>query len=116
MPPKYRRRVHIVLDTHSISVKILEKYLHYGPLFRIKLHLLSTVSLSGFRSSLGTFNKALTGKFHGSDGHSKHNSLQNRANFYMSRVWQIVPILTLHFFFSLEGNGQSNSESHRIAN
>ena len=36
--------------------------------------------------------KAVPGKFHSSDGHSKHNSLQDRANFYRSRVWQIMLI------------------------
>ena len=32
---------------------------------------------------------AIPGKFHGSGGQSKYNSLQNRGNFHMSRTWQI---------------------------
>ena len=37
-------------------------------------------------------NKAVPGKFHGSGGHSKCNSLQDRANFHRSRGWQIAPL------------------------
>ena len=58
-----------------------------GPLFQIKLHLLGTVLLSGFQSSLRA------GKFHGSGEHSIRNCLQHRDNFHRSRAWRIVPIL-----------------------
>ena len=37
----------------------------------------------------------VSGKFHGSSGHSKCNSLQNRASFHRSLAWQIVLIFTL---------------------
>ena len=64
-----------------------------GPLFQTKLHLLHTDLPSGFLSSRELSNprsKAIPGKFHGSDGHSKHNYLQDLANFHRSRAWQIV--------------------------
>ena len=75
-----------------------------GPLFQINLHLLSTVSLNGFQSSRGAFkytlSKAVSGKFHGSGGHCKHNCLQGRANFHRSQSLQIVLIFTLHQAFT----------------
>ena len=36
--------------------------------------------------------KAVHGTLHGSDGHSKRNYLQDRANFHRSQAWQIVLI------------------------
>ena len=66
-----------------------------GPLFQFKLYLLSIISLNGFQSSRDLWNpmsQAVPGKFHGSDGHSKRNYLQDRANFHTSEAWQIVPI------------------------
>ena len=36
--------------------------------------------------------KAVAGEYHGCGWHSKHNCLQDRANFYRSWAWQIVLI------------------------
>ena len=74
---------------HNSSVKNLEQiftgqrksyisalWSFHTPLVQIKLHLLSTVLLSGFQSSPELWNplsKAVLGKFHGSGGHSKCN-------------------------------------------
>ena len=64
-----------------------------GALFQIKLHLLSTILLSGFQSSLrNPLSKTVPGEFHGSGGQSKRNCLQERADFHRSRAWQIVLI------------------------
>ena len=68
-----------------------------GPLFEIKLHLLSTVLLSGFHSSPELSNPLsravhVPGEFHGSGGYSKCKYLQDRVNFHRIRVWQIVLI------------------------
>ena len=61
-----------------------------GPLFQIKLHLLNPLLLSGFQSFSGALNplsKAVRGKFHGSNEHSKHDCLQDQANVHMLQVW-----------------------------
>ena len=41
--------------------------------------------------------KTVPGKFHSSDEHSKHNCLQDLANFHRSRAWQIVLIFNTEF-------------------
>ena len=41
--------------------------------------------------------KAVSGKFHWSGGHSKHNCLQNWANFHRSRALQINLIVNIAF-------------------
>ena len=73
------------------------------PLFQIKLHQLNTVLLTGFQSSprelWNPLSKAVPGKFHWSGGHSKCNCLQDRGNFYRSRVWQIVLIFNKLLLF-----------------
>ena len=64
-----------------------------GPLFQIKLHVLSILT-QGFQSSRDLWNplsKAVPGKFHGFGRLSKYNCLQqDRANFHRSLAWQIV--------------------------
>ena len=61
------------------------------PLFQIE-HLLRTVLLSGFQNSPGSLKSTEMGsKFHGSDGLSKRNCLQEPI-YTRSREWQIVLI------------------------
>ena len=67
----------------------------YRSFILYKLHILSTVLFSGFQSSRELWNplsKAVPGKFHGSDGHSKCSCLQDRTNFHRSQAWQIALI------------------------
>ena len=64
-----------------------------GPLFEIKLHLILLLYSVDFKTPRKLWNplsKAITGKFHGSAGHSECNFLQQLTNFYMSPAWQIV--------------------------
>ena len=43
----------------------------------------------------GSFGNSLSeAVFHGSGGHSKHNCLQDQANFHLSQAWPIVLIIT----------------------
>ena len=79
-----------------------------GPKFQVKLHLLSTVLLSGFQSSHEFWNslsKALPGKFYRSGRHSNHNSLQYQANFDRCQAWQIVLVFNTGIGLFLTGDG-----------
>ena len=83
-----------------------------GPLFQIKLrlkpHFLSIALLSGFKAPQELWNpisKAVCGKYHGSGGYTKHNCLQDWANF---RAWQIVLTLNAATVYTLKFvNGSS---------
>ena len=56
------------------------------PKFKIKLYSLSIISLRRFLRELGNpLSKAVPGTFHASGGHTKHNCLQDQANFHRSR-------------------------------
>ena len=48
-------------------------------------------SLVDFKTPGDPLNKAIPCKFHGSDGHSKHNCLHDQANFHRSHAWQSSP-------------------------
>ena len=75
--------------------------MYTGPLLQIKLHLLTTVILSGFQNSL-----AVPGKLHGS-GETVNAIVDNQSS-QVSWAWQIVLILktgniwsyVLYFFCS----------------
>ena len=74
----------------------------------MKLYLLSTVLLSGFKAFGKLWNplsKAVPGNFQGSDGHSKHNCLQDRADFHMFEAWEIVLIFNTGISWPLWVNG-----------
>ena len=64
-----------------------------GPLFQLKLNLLSTVLFNGFQSS--PLSASVPGKLHGSSEHSECNFLQDQDNFYRSRAWQIALIFNI---------------------
>ena len=66
-----------------------------GPLFQIKLVLFYSVIVKAFRELWNPPSKAVPGKFLGSDGHSKCNCLQGRANFHRSRTWLIILIFNM---------------------
>ena len=59
----------------------------------IYLVLIYSVDFKALWDIWNPLNKAIPGKFHGSGGHSKCNSLQDRANLHRSWVKQIVLIL-----------------------
>ena len=50
--------------------------------------------------------KAVPGKFHGSGGHTKHDLLQDWANFHRSRAWQIVLFFNTDIVFFIHGDGK----------
>ena len=72
----------------------------YTSLIPIDIHHLSSVLISGFQRSYGAlkFSKAVHGKFHGSGGHNKGNSFQDRANFHISRAWNIFLIFKTAYY------------------
>ena len=72
----------------------------YTSLIPIDIHHLSSVLISGFQRSYGAlkFSKAVHGKFHGSGGHNKRNSFQDRANFHRSRAWNIFLIFKTAYY------------------
>ena len=72
----------------------------YRFLFRIKLHLLSTIHPNPpppLRELWNPLSKALPVKIDESGGHTKRNCLQDQSNFHKSRAWQIIIILPTGF-------------------
>ena len=65
-----------------------------GPFLKKNIDLLSySVEFKAPRELWNSMSKkAVTGKFHGSRGHIKHNCLQDQANFHRYQARQIVLI------------------------
>ena len=89
-------RKHLQLQCKSYFLPSWSFQIFTGPSFQIKLHLLSTLWLSGFQSShwelLNPQSKVVSGNLNGSGRHNKCNCLQDQDNFHRSWAWQIILI------------------------
>ena len=91
---KYWDKYSLVRRT-SYFCALRSSHMFAGPLFQIKLHLLSAVLLVGlqrYRKLWNPLSKTVPGKFHQSVGHNKDNCWEDWAKFHRSRAWQIVLI------------------------
>ena len=62
-------------------------------------YFLTTVDFQAPQKLCNPLSKAVPGKFHGSDRHSKCKCLQDQGNFHRSLAWQIVLIFNWVYMF-----------------